>query len=267
MLPGSRMTAAATTGPASGPRPASSQPAIGQTPRLSAARSRRNVGRVMISSGSGKRGAASFRAFSVSLPRIWRRADAGRFMPAMMSMRAARAQCGIREERLPLWQRIRYSRAHRFGWIDWPSLIEHDLFGKPVPTFPDHALEQSELLGRRPRRDEMLRRRFHAGQIEAEPLASDLKAPPDHPGDRARAGHTLAPCRIVILAAARLTNEIDDVAIAVRKIFHQPFAKQVLDLERQAKKNVAGVTHASFRYGFEDALDFGIVDGRDHRRH
>ena len=35
---GSRMTAAATTGPASGPRPASSQPATGQTPRLIAAR-------------------------------------------------------------------------------------------------------------------------------------------------------------------------------------------------------------------------------------
>ena len=57
------------------------------------------------------------------------------------------------------------------------------------------------------------------------------------------------------------------MAIAVWKIFHQPFAKQVLDLERQAKKNVAGVTYAGFRYGFEDALDFGIVDGRDHRRY
>ena len=36
MRSGSRMTAAATTGPASGPRPASSQPATGQTPRFSA---------------------------------------------------------------------------------------------------------------------------------------------------------------------------------------------------------------------------------------
>ena len=42
---GSRITAAATTGPASGPRPASSQPATGKTPRLIAARSRRKVGR------------------------------------------------------------------------------------------------------------------------------------------------------------------------------------------------------------------------------
>ena len=42
------MTAAATTGPASGPLPASSQPATGQTPRLSAARSRRKVGRTIL---------------------------------------------------------------------------------------------------------------------------------------------------------------------------------------------------------------------------
>src|ERR1700719_757976 len=48
----SSMTAAATTGPANGPLPASSHPAIGQTPRLSAARSRRKVGRIA-SSPSG----------------------------------------------------------------------------------------------------------------------------------------------------------------------------------------------------------------------
>ena len=41
---GSSTTAAATTGPASGPRPASSQPATGQMPRLISARSRRKLG-------------------------------------------------------------------------------------------------------------------------------------------------------------------------------------------------------------------------------
>src|SRR3954468_22522617 len=41
---GSSTTAADTTGPASGPRPASSQPATGQTPRLISARSRRKLG-------------------------------------------------------------------------------------------------------------------------------------------------------------------------------------------------------------------------------
>ena len=59
MRSGSRMTAAATTGPASGPRPASSQPATGQTPRFMAARSRRKLGR-RISSPSGSRAGAGF---------------------------------------------------------------------------------------------------------------------------------------------------------------------------------------------------------------
>ena len=43
---GSRMTAAAATGPASGPRPASSTPATGQTPRFKSRRSRREIGSV-----------------------------------------------------------------------------------------------------------------------------------------------------------------------------------------------------------------------------
>src|SRR4051812_39383623 len=44
ILLGSSPPAAATPGPASGPRPASSQPATGQTPRLISARSRRKLG-------------------------------------------------------------------------------------------------------------------------------------------------------------------------------------------------------------------------------
>src|SRR4051812_18476434 len=54
---GSRMTAAATTGPASGPLPASSQPATGNTPRFIAARSRAKLGRIFTGSPSGRRGA------------------------------------------------------------------------------------------------------------------------------------------------------------------------------------------------------------------
>ena len=58
MRSGSSTTAAATTGPASGPRPASSQPATGQMPRFIAARSRRNVGRTI---GFGQIEARDFR--------------------------------------------------------------------------------------------------------------------------------------------------------------------------------------------------------------
>src|SRR5215471_476806 len=53
MRSGSRITAAATTGPASGPRPASSQPATGQMPRLISARSRRKLGGVTAITPSG----------------------------------------------------------------------------------------------------------------------------------------------------------------------------------------------------------------------
>src|SRR4051794_4807609 len=56
MRSGSSTTAAATTGPASGPLPASSQPATGQTPCANSLRSRRKVGR-STGSFSGRRGA------------------------------------------------------------------------------------------------------------------------------------------------------------------------------------------------------------------
>ena len=108
---------------------------------------------------------------------------------------------------------------------------------------------------------------LHAGGVEAEPLAGDLEAAADHPGDRARAGHALAEGRIVILAAAHVADELEDVAIAVGKIRHQPFAEQVAHFQRQAQQHIAGMAHAGLRHRLEDALDLGIVDRRNDRRH
>ena len=71
---GSSTTAAATTGPASGPLPASSQPAIGHTPRFIAARSRRKVGRTS-ASPSGSRTTLMVAARAETA-----RADVGRLM-------------------------------------------------------------------------------------------------------------------------------------------------------------------------------------------
>src|SRR4051812_2256017 len=62
------MTAAATTGPASGPLPASSQPATGNSPCFIAYRSRLKVGRT-ISSPNGRR-AAAVRLIAAILARI-----------------------------------------------------------------------------------------------------------------------------------------------------------------------------------------------------
>src|SRR5262245_61011298 len=63
---GSRITAAATTGPANGPLPASSHPATGATPRFMARRSRAKVGRTG-SSSSGRRGAAAALRLTIAI--------------------------------------------------------------------------------------------------------------------------------------------------------------------------------------------------------
>ncbi len=85
---GSSTTAAATTGPASGPLPASSQPAIGHKPRLIAARSRRKVGR-MSSSPSGSRTTRTARAAPA-------RAEGGRVMARWCARRRVSQPCRIR---------------------------------------------------------------------------------------------------------------------------------------------------------------------------
>src|SRR6266436_2851707 len=38
------------------------------------------------------------------------------------------------------------SPARRYQCFDLISLFQHDLFGKPVPTFPDHALD-AQIIG------------------------------------------------------------------------------------------------------------------------
>src|SRR5882757_2597768 len=94
--------------------------------------------------------------------------------------------------------------------------------------------------------------------VETELLAGELEPPPDHPGNRATAGHALAPARIIVPAAARLPDELEDVAVAVGKIRHQPFPKQVAHLEWKAQQHVARLLHADGCRGVEDALDLGV---------
>src|SRR6516164_6452069 len=194
---GSSTTAAATTGPASGPLPASLQPAIGQTPRLIAARSRRKVGR-MSCSPSGRR-----TTLTVAARVDMARADAERLMA-------------------------------RWG-----------------------APRRTEMVGRQPR----------SRLVEAALLAGEFEAAANHPGDRPTASHALAPARVVVLAAAGLADELEHVAVAVGKISHQPFAEQVTHFERKPQQHVAGLPHADGGGGIQDALDLGIVERGDHRRH
>ena len=113
----------------------------------------------------------------------------------------------------------------------------------------------------------MLGRKLDLAFVEAELLAGDLEPPADHPGIGAGAGLAQAPGRIVVLAAAHLADQLEDVAIAVGKIRHQPFAEEIAHFERQPQDHVAGALHAGGSGGVENALDLGIVDRRDDRRH
>src|ERR1700730_12123926 len=124
-------------------------------------------------------------------------------------------------------------------------------------------LEQAQLLGAAPGRTEMVGRPPRSRLIEAALLAGEFETAADHPGHRPAAGHALAPARIVVLAAAGLADELEDVAVAVGKIGHQPFAEEVAHFERKPKQHVAGLPHADGGCGIEDALDLGVVKRGD----
>src|SRR5215831_3324138 len=94
-------------------------------------------------------------------------------------------------------------------------------------------LEQAQLLGAAPGRTEMVGRQPRSRLIEAALLAGEFETAADHPGHRPAAGHALAPARIVVLAAAGLADKFEDVAVAVGKIGHQPFAEEVAHFERK----------------------------------
>ena len=73
-------------------------------------------------------------------------------------------------------------------------------------------------------------------RVEAEPLAGNFKPPADHPGNRSGSGLPFAPCRVVILAAAGVADELEDVVVAVGEILLEPFAEQIADFKRQAQR-------------------------------
>src|ERR1700730_15103481 len=126
--------------------------------------------------------------------------------------------------------------------------------------FPENALEQAELLGGTARRHEVLGGEpGHAG-IEPELLASGLEPPPDHPGDRPRSGHALAELRVVILAAAHVADELEDMTMAIREVRQQPFPKDIAHFERKPQQDIAGSFRPERRGGVENAFDLAVVD-------
>src|ERR1043165_199981 len=128
--------------------------------------------------------------------------------------------------------------------------------------------KQRELLRALARRREMLGGELQLAAIEAEPLTGRLEAATDHPGDRPRAGHALAPLGIVILAAAHVADQLEHMVVAIRKVLDQPLAKKIAQFERQPKQHITSFLHAGCRRRIEDALDLHVVDrGNDRRNH
>src|SRR5665213_2904738 len=99
--------------------------------------------------------------------------------------------------------------------------------------------KQTQLRRIRLRLAEMLGGKLRARGVEAKLLAGKLKAASDQICVRPGALLPREPLGIVILAAAHVSHQLEDVAFAVRVIRLEPFAEQVAHLERQAQQHVA----------------------------
>src|ERR1700730_392249 len=131
--------------------------------------------------------------------------------------------------------------------------------------FPENALEQAELLGGTARRNEMLGGEPGHTGIEPELRASGLEPPSDHPGDRPRSGHALAELRVVILAAAHVADELEDMTFAVREVRQQPFPKDIAHFEREPQQDKARSLHPEGCGSVENAFDLAVIDGGNDR--
>src|SRR6266478_8181793 len=112
----------------------------------------------------------------------------------------------------------------------------------------------------------MLGRQFRLVHVEPETGAGRLETLADHPGVRTTARHALAERGVIVLAAAGLANQRENMALAVREIGLQPLAEEVAHLKRQPQQHVAGRLRPTGGGSFENALDLRVVDRRDDRR-
>src|SRR5215470_10967293 len=78
--------------------------------------------------------------------------------------------------------------------------------------------EQAQLRTFNAWRREMFGCQLRPRLVEAKLLASGLETPPDHPGNRPGPGHPLAELGIVVLAAAHVADQVEDMTITVWKI-------------------------------------------------
>src|SRR5712671_7442112 len=98
-------------------------------------------------------------------------------------------------------------------------------------TASPSALKQAQLLSAALRPREMVGGQFRTPLVEPELLAGDLEPASDHPGHRSGALHPRSPLRVIIAPAAHVADQGKDVAVAVGIIRHQPFAKEIANLQ------------------------------------
>src|SRR5260370_31688751 len=91
------------------------------------------------------------------------------------------------------------------------------------------------------------------GGVEAELFAGDFEAAADHPGDWAGSGLALAEGGIVILAAAHVADELEDVAVTAGEIRHQPFAELIPHFQPQPQPPRTRLAPAPPPPPFQDA--------------
>src|SRR5882724_9728940 len=87
--------------------------------------------------------------------------------------------------------------------------------------------KQAQLLPAPLRPREMVGGQLRAALVEPELFAGDLEPSPDHPGHWPSALHPRSPLRVVVAAAAHVTDKSEDMAITVGIIGQKPFAEQV----------------------------------------
>src|SRR3954447_17241462 len=87
------------------------------------------------------------------------------------------------------------------------------------------SLEQAELLPAALRPGEMIRGQFRTTLVEPQLFAGDLEAAADHPGHWTCPLHPRSPLRVVVASIPHVTDQGENVTIAIGIVSHQPFAK------------------------------------------
>ena len=127
-------------------------------------------------------------------------------------------------------------------------------------------LKKRQLIPNARRHAELRAVEFPSTTVEAKALGCYLEATTDLPGIGTRAAHALAPFGVIVLAATHRAYKRHDMFCGVGPVLFQPFAEEVLDLERKAQQHEACRLRACIGCACEYLLDLTVVERGDDRR-